>query len=111
MFGRILVALSSLALLHSVYAAWSARTTAKYAGIALERRLGTQVPTEVAVEAIASFVLLVIGILWTAPPLKGVTFASEMSNRTVDTADAGLGLANLRHRGAILFAPEPVKTA
>lgn len=77
MLGRLLVVLSSLALLHSAYAAWhgqltflptwadhdegncrrvltivceptrAARVDAKIAGIHLDRRMGTAVPTEV----------------------------------------------------------------
>lgn len=108
MLGRLLVVLSSLTLLHSAYAAWHARVNAKIAGIHLDRRMGTAVPTEVAVEACLSFFFLLVGILWTAPTLKGVSYASEMSNRTIDTADPGLGTMNLRHRGTILFAPEAV---
>ena len=78
---------------------------AKIAGIHLDRRMGTAVPTEVrspsllvtatppktdcarlsqvALEACLSFFFLLVGILWTAPTLKGVSYASEMSNRCV----------------------------
>jgi hypothetical protein len=37
--------------------------------------------SQVAVEACLSFFFLLVGILWTAPTLKGVSYASEMSNR------------------------------
>ena len=39
--------------------------------------------SQVAVEACLSFFFLLVGILWTAPTLKGVSYASEMSNRCV----------------------------
>ncbi|BGP58024.1 hypothetical protein JCM8202_001738 [Rhodotorula sphaerocarpa] len=107
MLGRILVVFGSLALLHAAYLAWEARVQAKVGGYELERVWGTPVPANVALEAFAGFANLVLGVLATAPALKGVSFASEMSSRTIDAADAGLGMANLRHRGAVLFANEP----
>lgn len=86
----------------------AARVQAKVGGYELERVWGTPVPAnvrpsprshigpgtltparsrrrllQVALEAFAGFANLVLGVLATAPALKGVSFASEMSSRSV----------------------------
>ncbi|GAA5891518.1 hypothetical protein JCM8208_007310 [Rhodotorula glutinis] len=108
MLARLIITLASAALLHSAYSAWLTRTSAKALGIHLEPTLlGSHLPVSVTLEAFASFVLLTIGILLSAPPPKGVSFASEMASRSIDSTDSGVAFANLRHRGRILFGPQP----
>ncbi|GAA5839106.1 hypothetical protein JCM9279_002598 [Rhodotorula babjevae] len=106
MLARLIITLASAALLHSAYSAWLSRTSAKALGVHLEPTiLGSHLPVAVTLEAVASFVLLTIGILLSAPPPKGVSFASEMASRSIDSTDSGVAFANLRHRGRILFGP------
>ncbi|GAA5943169.1 hypothetical protein JCM3775_007614 [Rhodotorula graminis] len=108
MLARLIIVLASAALLHSAYSAWLARTSAKALGIHLEPTLlGSHLPLAVTLEAFASFLLLTVGILLSAPPPKGVSFASEMASRSIDSTDSGVAFANLRHRGRILFGPSP----
>ncbi|BGP43228.1 hypothetical protein JCM10450v2_007372 [Rhodotorula kratochvilovae] len=106
MLAKLLIALSSAALLHAAYAAWQARTAAKLAGVHLQPVLGAAVPLEITAEALSAFFVLVLGVLWTAPAPKGVSFASEMATRSIDTTDSGAAFANLRTRGRVLFGPE-----
>ncbi|BGP35133.1 hypothetical protein JCM10296v2_006963 [Rhodotorula toruloides] len=94
MLARLLITISSLVLLHSAYSAWQARIAADTGGFEVESVLGARVPPDILVEAVSSFITLVIGILWSAPALKGVTFASEMSSRSVDSTDLGIAFAN-----------------
>ncbi|GAA5980925.1 hypothetical protein JCM11641_005486 [Rhodosporidiobolus odoratus] len=101
--SRLLIWLSLAILLHSAYAAWLARTAAKASGIEGARVWGTAVPPEVLIESLSAFFFLVVGILWSAPTLKGVTWASEMSKRSIDSEDSGVGLGSVRHRGSALF--------
>ncbi|GAA5888381.1 hypothetical protein JCM6882_008598 [Rhodosporidiobolus microsporus] len=101
--ARLLICASFATLLHSAYAAWLARMAAKATGKEVELTWGSPVPPEVMFEALGAFVTLVIGILWSAPSLKGVTWASEMSKRTIDSEDSGITLANMRHRGSVLY--------
>ncbi|BGP65706.1 hypothetical protein NBRC10512v2_007091 [Rhodotorula toruloides] len=83
-----------MVLLHSAYSAWQARIAADTGGFEVESILGARIPPDILVEAVSSFITLVIGILWSAPALKGVTFASEMSSRSVDSTDSGIAFAN-----------------
>ncbi|BGP27423.1 magnesium transporter family protein [Rhodotorula toruloides] len=95
MLARLVILVSSLVLLHSAYSAWQARIAAATGGFEV-----------VLVEAVSSFITLVIGILWSAPALKGVTFASEMRSRSLDSTDSRIAFANVRHRGSVLFGQD-----
>ncbi|GAA6053585.1 hypothetical protein NBRC10513_000274 [Rhodotorula toruloides] len=106
MLARLLILVSSMVLLHSAYSAWQARIAADTGGFEVESILGARIPPDILVEAVSSFITLVIGMLWSAPALKGVTFASEMSSRSVDSTDSGFAFASVRHRGSILFGQE-----
>ncbi|BGP19866.1 hypothetical protein JCM10213_008662 [Rhodosporidiobolus nylandii] len=101
--ARLLIYASLALLLHSAYAAWLARTASKGTFVTAEKLLGSLAPSEVLTEALSAFVLLTVGILASAPSVKGVTWASEMAKRSMDSEDSGMGLANVRHRGAVLF--------
>ncbi|GAA5900637.1 hypothetical protein JCM5296_006734 [Sporobolomyces johnsonii] len=103
MLASLLIWLSSFALLHSAYSAWVARLAAKQAGTAVTLLLGSPVPREIILEALVALFFLVSGVLWSAPKLKGVTWASEMSKRSIDTEASLLSFANVRHRGTVLF--------
>ncbi|GAA6014533.1 hypothetical protein JCM10207_001637 [Rhodosporidiobolus poonsookiae] len=100
---RIVIWVSLATLMHAAYAAWQARMLANELGTAPVLTWGSPVPPEVHFQALSSFVILVIGILWSAPELKGVTWASEMSKRSIDSEDSGIALLNVRHRGSVLF--------
>ncbi|GJN93795.1 hypothetical protein Rhopal_006853-T1 [Rhodotorula paludigena] len=107
MIPTVLITLASCALLHAAYAAWQVRMEARAAGIQLVKSaFGSPMPAEVVVEALSALATLVVGLLWSAPALKGISFASEMSTRSIDSTDSNLAFANLRHRGSILFKEE-----
>ncbi|GAA6001735.1 uncharacterized protein JCM10292_005015 [Rhodotorula paludigena] len=107
MIPTVLITLASCALLHAAYTAWQVRMEARAAGMQLAKSsYGSPMPVEVVVEALSALATLVVGLLWSAPALKGISFASEMSTRSIDSTDSNLAFANLRHRGSILFKEE-----
>ncbi|GAA5861989.1 hypothetical protein JCM8547_001549 [Rhodosporidiobolus lusitaniae] len=98
--ARLLVIASCALLLHAAY---SARHTHSTNAATAQLNWASSASPEVIFEALGAFVCLVVGILWSAPTLKGVTWASEMSKRSIDSEDSGIHLANMRHRGGVLF--------
>ncbi|TNY24130.1 hypothetical protein DMC30DRAFT_413607 [Rhodotorula diobovata] len=107
MLTRLVISLTSATLLHAAYSAWQARTAAKHLGIHLEPSLlGSHLPLPVTLQALSSFLVLTLSILVSAPPPKGVSYASEMATRSIDSTDSGAAFANLRHRGRVLFGPD-----
>ncbi|GAA5911372.1 uncharacterized protein JCM6883_000071 [Sporobolomyces salmoneus] len=84
MLARLLIFVSSVSLIYSAYLAWLARSVALHTVQAPTLTFGSPVPLPVIAQALGSFVLLNVGILMSAPRLKGVTWASEMSKRTID---------------------------
>ncbi|GAA5822850.1 hypothetical protein JCM5353_003547 [Sporobolomyces roseus] len=106
MFARLLILVSSISLLYSAYLAWLARATVLHSKKAPESTYGSPVPSPVIIQVLASFLFLTIGILASAPELKGVTWASEMSKRTIDQEVSLASFSGVRHRGGVLFREE-----
>ncbi|GAA5889563.1 hypothetical protein JCM16303_005272 [Sporobolomyces ruberrimus] len=103
MFARLLIFASSLSLLYSAYLAWLSRSQVLHSGLVPTLTFGSPVPVPVMIQAITSLVLLNVGILLSAPRLKGLTWASEMSNRTIDQELSLASFGVVRHRGGVLF--------
>ncbi|KAJ1022068.1 hypothetical protein NDA18_005302 [Ustilago nuda] len=73
----------------------------KLTSLSLPRLLVSQI----TLETLVSFIVILLGVALTAAPLKNVTWASEMRTKTVDEVDSRSSFATLTHRGQILFAP------
>lgn len=69
---------------------------------ALERPEGP-IPKDILAETLIAVVLGILGASLNAPPLKEITWASEMRKRSVDEMDSRLGFASYIHRGRSLF--------
>ena len=59
--------------------------------------------TQIVLETVAALVVLVLGVAYTATPLKPVAWSAEMRNRSIDQVDARPGFAALDHRAPFLF--------
>ncbi|ORY72917.1 magnesium transporter [Leucosporidium creatinivorum] len=102
--AAILIRLAALVFLHAAYSAWEVRGLAKTAGVEIPSTLGSPLPVDIIAQAFISFILLATGVIWSATPLKKISWASEMSKRCIDSEDSRLSFANVRHRGSVLFA-------
>ncbi|KAL8279740.1 hypothetical protein RQP46_007835 [Phenoliferia psychrophenolica] len=101
--AAFLIRVATLAFLHAAYSAWQVRSLAKAHGVVLPTHFSSPLPLDIIAEALVSFALLIIGVAWSAAPLKEISWASEMATRSIDSEDSRLSFANVRHRGAILF--------
>jgi len=70
-------------------------------------------PSSIVLESLFALFLGIIGACVKAPPLKEITWASEMKTRTIDDMDARMGFANFVTRGSVLGQdekPDPLVT-
>ncbi|EPQ56261.1 hypothetical protein GLOTRDRAFT_74825 [Gloeophyllum trabeum ATCC 11539] len=98
MFGRVLLVLGALALLHAAFSTYEHLSYLKALG-----RLEESVPNDVTLEALVGLFSGILGASLDAPALKEITWASEMKKRTIDEMDTRLGFANWGNRGSSLL--------
>ncbi|PWN28025.1 hypothetical protein BDZ90DRAFT_279162 [Jaminaea rosea] len=96
--GRPLIILGTILLLHSAYSTYEHSSISKSVGISHPK-----VPLDITIESILSLVLLVLGLIRSAQPLKEITWAAEMRKRSIDEVDARTNFAVFNHRGPYLF--------
>ncbi|KAH7907475.1 magnesium transporter [Hygrophoropsis aurantiaca] len=102
MIGRVLLTVATFALLHAAYSTYEHLSHLK----ALGRPEGP-LPLNIVYESILALILGILGASLNAPPLKEITWASEMKTRSIDGMDSRLGFANYNNRGRMLFAHTP----
>ncbi|CAO1624373.1 unnamed protein product [Sympodiomycopsis kandeliae] len=96
--GKPMIILGTILLLHSAYSTYEHSSISKAVGISTPR-----VPLDITIETILSLVILVLGLITSAQPLKEITWAAEMRRRTIDEVDARPNFATFNHRGPVLF--------
>ncbi|KIJ65571.1 hypothetical protein HYDPIDRAFT_27573 [Hydnomerulius pinastri MD-312] len=120
MFGRILLILATVSLFHGAssvtffashrlihsrilrVAAYST-----YEHLSRLKALGKpegSLPLNTVYESIFALILGILGASLNSPPLKDITWASEMKKRTIDEMDSRLGFANYQSRGKSFLA-------
>ncbi|GAA95883.1 uncharacterized protein L969DRAFT_18306 [Mixia osmundae IAM 14324] len=105
--GRVSLFFGSLIFFHAAYSTWEARVLS--ADPELSRG---SLPKDIFPEVIASFTLLALGVVFTATPLKEISWVSEYRHRNIDQIDARVGFMDLHHRGKLFFGDGvPVKSA
>ncbi|KAI5480636.1 membrane magnesium transporter 1-like [Pseudohyphozyma bogoriensis] len=104
--STLLIQGAALVFFHAAYSAWEAQSLAKAADIVRPTFLASPLPLDILVELFVAFALLLIGVAWSAPGLKEISWASEMKKRSIDSEDSRVGFASLRHRGGVLFPSE-----
>ncbi|KAI6096960.1 hypothetical protein EDD16DRAFT_1499798, partial [Pisolithus croceorrhizus] len=60
-----------------------------------------RMPLNTVYESILALVLGILGASMNSPPLKDITWASEMKKRTIDDMDTRSGFANYVSRGKL----------
>jgi len=89
MFGRTLLVVASLLVTHAAYSTYDPSPHLRALG-----QLERPVPLNIVYECITALALGIIGASLNTPPLKDITWASEMKRRTIDEVDARPGFAN-----------------
>ncbi|KIK99821.1 hypothetical protein PAXRUDRAFT_822361 [Paxillus rubicundulus Ve08.2h10] len=102
MSGRILLVLATISLFHAAYSAYEYLSRLKALGKPEEF-----LPLNIVYESVFALILGTLGASLNAPPLKDITWASEMRKRTIDEMDSRLGFANFHTRGKSFLAPPP----
>ncbi|KAI9458112.1 magnesium transporter [Russula earlei] len=102
MLGQALLTIALVALFHSAFSTYEYVSHMK----ALGRPEGP-LPASIVFESLIALFLGIIGACLKAPPLKEITWASEMKTRTTDDMDARMGFANFVTRGEVLGKEEP----
>ncbi|KAG8221015.1 hypothetical protein J3R82DRAFT_2524 [Butyriboletus roseoflavus] len=95
MFGRILLVVATIFLFHDLS---HLKALGKPEG---------SLPLNTVYESIVALILGTLGASLNAPPLKDITWASEMNKRTIDDMDSRLGFANYHSRGKSFLVPLP----
>ncbi|PWN21347.1 hypothetical protein BCV69DRAFT_282081 [Microstroma glucosiphilum] len=97
-FGKPLIFLGTILLLHSAYSTYEHSSISKSVGVAKP-----VVPLDITLETVLSLVVLVMGIIQSSQPLKEITWAAEMGKRSLDEIDARPNFATFNHRGPAMF--------
>jgi len=106
MLGKILLSLATITVLHAAFSAYEHLTHLK----ALGRPEGS-LPADIVFEALAALVIGVLGASLNVPPLKDITWQSEMKKRSIDEMDSRQSFASYVNRGRTLISAEGEKSA
>ncbi|KAF9038460.1 membrane magnesium transporter-domain-containing protein [Panaeolus papilionaceus] len=104
--GRVFLLIATLGILHAAFSTYEHLSQLK----ALERPEGP-IPPDIAVETLVALVLGILGACLNAPPLKDITWSSEMRKHTIDQMDSRLGFASYVNRGNHLLSRAPTSSS
>ncbi|KIO10759.1 hypothetical protein M404DRAFT_128867 [Pisolithus tinctorius Marx 270] len=91
MLGKVLLLIATLLLFHDV------------SHLRALVQPEAHVPLNTVYESILALVLGILGASMNSPPLKDITWASEMKKRTIDEMDARPGLASYVSRAKMFY--------
>ncbi|KAJ8482609.1 hypothetical protein ONZ51_g5253 [Trametes cubensis] len=98
MLGQLMLIVATIALLHAAYSTYEHLSHLK----ALGRPEGT-LPNDILLEAFASLFLAIVGATVRSPPLREVTWRSEMKRRAQEEEeDPRLSFANFAQRTGLV---------
>ncbi|ESK96516.1 hypothetical protein Moror_7024 [Moniliophthora roreri MCA 2997] len=100
MFGRFVLLVAILIVLHAAFSTYEHLSHLK----ALGKPEGF-LPQDIVLEAIVGLALGVLGASLNAPALKGITWASEMRKRSIDEMDSRTGFGSFVNRGRRILSP------
>ncbi|KAN0130939.1 magnesium transporter [Lactarius tabidus] len=101
MLGRLILGVAMVALFHAAFSTYEHLSHLKALG-----RPESSLPSSIVLESLLALFLGIVGACVKAPPLKEITWASEMRTRTIDDMDARMGFANFVTRGNVLGQDE-----
>jgi len=94
MLGKTLLFLATIIVLHAAFSTYEHLSHLK----ALGKPEGS-LPADIIFEALTALVIGVLGASLNAPPLKDITWQSEMKKRSIDEMDSRLSFASFVNRG------------
>ncbi|TFK78724.1 hypothetical protein K466DRAFT_668348 [Polyporus arcularius HHB13444] len=98
MLGGLMLVVATIALLHAAYSTYEHLSHLK----ALGRPEGS-LPNDIVFEAAAALVLAIVGATVRSPPLREVTWRSEMKRRALEEEeDPRMSFANFAQRAGIV---------
>ncbi|TFK65605.1 hypothetical protein BDN72DRAFT_800985 [Pluteus cervinus] len=97
--GRILLAIATIVTFHAAFSTYEHLSRLKALG-----RPESGIPNDVAMETLFGLCMGILGASLSAPPLKEITWASEMRKHKIDEMDARTGFASYVNRGRKIFA-------
>ncbi|KAI0654055.1 hypothetical protein C8Q70DRAFT_926507 [Cubamyces menziesii] len=98
MLGQLMLIVATIALLHAAYSTYEHLSHLK----ALGRPEGT-LPNDILLEAFASLFLAIVGATVRSPPLREVTWRSEMKHRAQEEEeDPRLSFASFAQRAGLV---------
>ncbi|KAF8269796.1 membrane magnesium transporter-domain-containing protein [Lactarius quietus] len=97
MLGQVILGVAMVTLFHAAFSTYEHLSHLKALG-----RPETSLPSSIVLESLLALLLGIIGACVKAPPLKEITWASEMKTRKIDDMDARMGFANFVTRGKVL---------
>ncbi|KAF8892246.1 hypothetical protein BD779DRAFT_1670572 [Infundibulicybe gibba] len=121
MLSRVFLVLGTIAIIHGQNLSSSISTdiinipgysglfylrTSAFQHLTLGRPEGS-LPQDVILETLLGLVLGILGASLNAPPLKEITWASEMRQRNIDEMDSRLGFASFVNRGRGILSQSP----
>lgn len=98
-FGRTLVTVGIISLIHAGYSAVQYKTYLKL----IEEEFAN-LPADIIVQVIFSLTLSVFGIVKVAGELKDIHAAAELAHRSWETFGNRPSFYNFNHRGKIMFS-------
>ncbi|KAL1684013.1 magnesium transporter [Schizophyllum commune] len=98
MLGRFMLFAALLLVLHTAYSTYEHLSHLKAMG-----RPEGSLPWDIQAEAFIALILGTLGACLRIPPLKEISWASEMRTRTIDDFDSRLGFASYVNRGKHIF--------
>ncbi|KAL9713557.1 hypothetical protein Ac2012v2_003168 [Leucoagaricus gongylophorus] len=102
---RVVIFLAVVFLLHAGYSGYEYLSRLKALGQPQEA-----LPKDIAIETLFGAILGIIGAALLGPPLKQISWASEMRQHKIDEMDARVGFASYIHRGRRIFSNIPTES-
>ncbi|KAF8817383.1 hypothetical protein BYT27DRAFT_7198910 [Phlegmacium glaucopus] len=100
MLSRLLLLLATITTLHAAFSTYEHFSHLK----ALGRPEGP-IPQDIVIECFIGLLSGILGASLNAPPLKQITWASEMQKHKIDEMESRLSFANYLNKGKRIFSP------
>ncbi|MBW0531903.1 hypothetical protein O181_071618 [Austropuccinia psidii MF-1] len=98
MFTRILLVVGAAIFLDGAYSVYVERIHL-HGGTSLHYTPSTKLICQL----VGAFLILVVGIILSAPPLKEIYWKNELKQRSIDSFDTKISFINLNNRASILY--------
>ncbi|PWN45938.1 hypothetical protein IE81DRAFT_344414 [Ceraceosorus guamensis] len=108
--GRATLALGTIAFFHAAYSAYEYFSIRKSLGLVLADNALLADPSEgglpasILLELLLALLLIAVGTLKTAQPLRQISWAAEWKGRTIDQVETRSNFMTFNHRGPFMLS-------